>query len=144
MADTEEELRFPEGQCFGCSRSNPVGLRLRFWKQGEEVLTRHTVAKEHCGAPGVVHGGIVATLVDEVCCAVVAFLKGTYVVTGELTIRYVLPCPVEVGLEVRARITEERPRYFVVESEVRQGETLLARSTGRFFPVKRPGLSVTP
>jgi acyl-coenzyme A thioesterase PaaI-like protein len=137
MSETanEQELRFPDSGCFGCSRTNPRGLGLRFFRQGEEIVTRYTIASEFCGAPGVAHGGILATIIDEVSCAVVAFLRGTYVVTGELTVRYLLPCPASEEIEVRARIMDERPRYLVVESEVSRGGTLIARSTGRFFPV---------
>jgi uncharacterized protein (TIGR00369 family) len=138
MSAPEEEVRFPDGACFGCSRTNPVGLGLRFWRRGDEVLTRHVVAETYAGSPGVVHGGIVATIIDEVCCALIVFVRHHYVVTGEMTVRYERPCPTGVELEVVARIVEKRPRYYVVESDVLQGGERLARSTGRFFPVETP------
>jgi uncharacterized protein (TIGR00369 family) len=133
---SDEELRFPGSQCFGCSSTNPAALGLRFFRHDQEIYTRYSAPAHFCGAPGVLHGGILATIVDEVSCAVVAFLKGTHVVTGELSVRYLKPCPTGEEFEVRARIVDERPRYFVVDSEVSQGDTLLARSTGRFFAVK--------
>jgi acyl-coenzyme A thioesterase PaaI-like protein len=96
-------------------------------------------AGEHlCGAPGIVHGGIVATLIDEVSCAASVFVRGLRVVTGELSVRYVKPCPVEQDIEIRARIVEERPRYLIVDCVVSLDAVVLARSTGRFFPINAP------
>jgi uncharacterized protein (TIGR00369 family) len=135
-APSDEEFRFPGSECFGCSSTNPVALGLRFFRRGDVIYTRYSAPEHFCGAPGILHGGIVATLIDEVSCAVVVFLRGTHVVTGELSVRYLKPCPTGEELEIRARIVEERPRYLVVDGEVSRDGALLARSTGRFFPVK--------
>jgi len=132
--EREEELRFPiDGGCFGCSPSNPVGLRLRFLRRGDTVLARYAIPERFHGAPGIAHGGIVATLLDEVSCATVFFLHDRAVVTGELAVRYARPCPVGTVLEASGRVRGEQPRYAVVEAELRDGETVLARSTGKFF-----------
>ncbi len=139
-AQTETELFFDSdgSGCFGCSRSNEHGLQLRFHRRGDVVLSRYTIPDRFHGAPGVAHGGIVATLLDEVSCAAVHHLHGTWVVTGELSVRYEKPCPVEAPLVVEASIRERRPRYFVVEARVERDGALLARSEGRFFPVEGP------
>jgi acyl-coenzyme A thioesterase PaaI-like protein len=132
-----EQLVFPDGGCFGCSQTNPIGLKLRFRRRGDTIVAHYIVGEHHRGAPGIAHGGILATIVDEVSCAAVAFLEATYVVTGELSIRYLRPCPVEVPLEISARIGERHPRYLVVTAEVRRDGEVLARSTGKFFPQQR-------
>jgi acyl-coenzyme A thioesterase PaaI-like protein len=135
----DQDLVFPlDGGCFGCSQSSPVGLRLRFRRRGDTVTARYAVPDRFHGAPGIAHGGIVATILDEVSCAVVFFVRAQAVVTGELTVRYLEPCPVETPLEISARVVSEHSRYLVIEGEVRQGEALLARSSGRFFPQARP------
>jgi acyl-coenzyme A thioesterase PaaI-like protein len=88
----------------------------------------------------VVHGGIVAAIMDEVSCAAVFFTRDRFVATGELTVRYQRPCPVGRPLDFDARIVDEvHPRYAVVEAEARDGETVLARSRGKFFYQARPG-----
>jgi acyl-coenzyme A thioesterase PaaI-like protein len=134
-----EEIRFPdEGGCFGCSKLNPHGLGLRFWRVGDSIQSRYVIPDRFHGAPGVAHGGIVAAILDEVSCAAIAFLRDSYVVTGELTVRYVRPCHVEQELTVSARIAGEHRRYLIVEAEVRRDGELLARSTGKFFPVEAP------
>jgi acyl-coenzyme A thioesterase PaaI-like protein len=66
------EVTFPnDGGCFGCSPTHPSGLNLRFRRRGERVLSRYTIADRFHGAPGVAHGGIVATILDEISCAAV-------------------------------------------------------------------------
>jgi acyl-coenzyme A thioesterase PaaI-like protein len=137
LDEESEDLVFPDGGCFGCSASNPVGLHLRFRRRGDAVYTPYTIPDVYHGAPGIAHGGILATIIDEVSCAAVAFVEGSYVVTGELTVRYLRPCPVETPLEISARIVARHARYLVVDAEVRRDGELLARSTGRFFPQAR-------
>ena len=133
------ELTFPDdGGCFGCSPTNPRGLGLRFRREGETIHARYTIADGFHGAPGIAHGGIVATLLDEVSCALVALVLDRRVVTGELTVRYEQPVPVEQPLELVARVARrEHARYAVVDGEVRRGATRLARSTGKFFYQER-------
>jgi len=110
---------------------------MQFERDGDLLRARHVVRAEFHGAPGVAHGGVVATMLDEVSCALLFTIRGHYVVTGELSVRYERPCPVEQPLELVARVAGERPKYLIVEAEVRDGETVLARSTGKFFPQNR-------
>ncbi|MCW5892964.1 MAG: PaaI family thioesterase [bacterium] len=129
------EVRFTEdGGCFGCSQTNPSGLRMRFRRRGEGVHAAYTVADQFHGAPGVVHGGIVATLLDEVSCVAIFALSDHWVVTGEITVRYERACPVDAALEMSARVADRsHPRYWVVEGAIHAGGERVARSTGKFF-----------
>src|SRR5262249_24801357 len=129
------ELTFPDdGGCFGCSPTNPAGLQLRFRRLGERVVARYTIADPLHRAPGLAHGGIVATMLDEVSCAVVAFVGERHVMTGELTVRYERPCPVQAPVELVATITDRtHPRYWVVEAEIHHAGARVARSQGKFF-----------
>ena len=55
------------GGCFGCSPSNDFGLQLQFTQYGDGTIeARHQTAQHHCGFDTVIHGGIQATLLDEV------------------------------------------------------------------------------
>jgi acyl-coenzyme A thioesterase PaaI-like protein len=133
------EVTFPDdGGCFGCSPTNPRGLALRFRREGDEIHARYTIPDALHGAPGIAHGGIVATLLDEVSCAVAALLLDQRVVTGELSVRYEQPVPVEAPLDLLARVASRaHPRYAVIDGEVRRGAVRLARSTGKFFYEQR-------
>lgn len=137
-APEHTELVFPDSGCFGCSPSNPHGLGLTFRRRGDVVHARLAVPEHFHGAPDIAHGGIVATLLDEISCAAVAFVTDQFVVTGELTVRYEQPVPVGAALDLEARITSRsHPRYAVVEGLVRHADRVLARSTGKFFYQER-------
>lgn len=134
--DASSELFFPfgDGGCFGCSKSNPDGLQLRFFRDGDQVCGSYVVPDRFHGAPGVAHGGIVATILDEFSCAAAVHLAGSRVVTGELTVRYERPCPVEKAIVVSARVVStEHPRYVEIESAIHLEGQRLVRGTGKFF-----------
>ena len=131
-----EELVFPaSGFCFGCSRENPAGLHLRFFRSGDGVCCDVTLGATHQGATEIVHGGIQAVLLDEASCAAAYFTRGTYVVTGQLAIRYRRPCPTGTPLHTRARVLRDEGRYLTIAAELRtdDGIDLLTSSEGRFF-----------
>jgi len=136
MTEPEDhELFLPDS---GGWSTRADGLRMRFWRRGDRIVSEHTIRDVYHGPPGMAHGGIVATLFDEISCAAAAWVFGWFVFTGELTVRYQQPVPVETPLQWEAHVTSSaHPRYLVVESELRQGDTLLARSSGRFFPQAR-------
>jgi uncharacterized protein (TIGR00369 family) len=59
--------RMGVSRCFGCGQANEEGLRLQFAQNGDGTIeTRHRTAAHHCGLDTVVHGGIQATILDEV------------------------------------------------------------------------------
>lgn len=77
---------------------------------------------------------------DEVSCGTVFFLTQSGVVTGELTVRYLAPCPVEQELLVRGHIVDAtHDKYAVVECEMHDGDKLVAKSIGKFFYSKLVG-----
>jgi acyl-coenzyme A thioesterase PaaI-like protein len=121
--------------CFICGLQNPVGLHMKLYNDLDQkhVVSTVTIPDQYQSYPGVVHGGIVATMLDEISCAAAVFTREAPVVTGELAVRYRRPCPVEVPIELTARITGEHPRYLVIEADLRRGGELLAHSTGKFF-----------
>jgi acyl-coenzyme A thioesterase PaaI-like protein len=132
-------LRFPpETGCFGCSTHNAAGLQLAFRRRDGAIFTPYTIPDRFHGAPGVAHGGIVASIFDEISCAAVFFSRGRHVVTGELNVRYHKPCPVETSVEFESRIVDEtHQRYAVVDARALKDGVLLARSSGKFFYVER-------
>jgi uncharacterized protein (TIGR00369 family) len=119
--------------CFGCGPDNPVGLRLSGFRmvEGERYEVDFTPLPEHQGWQEIVHGGIIATVVDEVMTRLLWEL-GMEVVTAELTVRY--KRPLQVGTAVRATAWKERDlgRYVEVAASVSDGEQEYATATGRF------------
>lgn len=121
--------------CFGCSPTNTAGLRLEFFETDEGVEVEYVAPGHQAGAPGVVHGGIQATLLDEALCMTAHAKLGTSVVTGELTIRYIRPVPTATPIIARGRIVENKGKSSFIEGGiylVSTGEEL-TRARGRFF-----------
>jgi uncharacterized protein (TIGR00369 family) len=95
------------------------------------------IAPEFQGGPGFVHGGIIATLLDEVMAKVSRFEKD-YAVTGSLNIEYLKPVPVGEELTVEGWETGRDGRFRTRQGEIRNSSgVLLARATGKFVEVDR-------
>ena len=127
--------------CFGCGAGNQRGLRLQFFETDDGIELEYTVPAHLEGAPGIVHGGIQGTLLDEVFCMAAYARCGVNVVTGELTVRYLRPVPTATPLLVRGRIIEERDRSYHIEGTIRlaTGSDDLTRGRGWFFISPRSG-----
>lgn len=97
-----------DGRCFGCGQDNESGLRLRYRRTGEgSVEAEYSVPEHFRGADGVVHGGIQATLLDEVMGLAVHSMLAAEdhkIVTAELNVRYRKATPLETPLLIRASL----------------------------------------
>ena len=83
--------------CFGCDPDNPIGLRLQFQLDGDEVTARWEPHPNMQGYPAVIHGGIQATLADEIGGWYVMAMLGTAGVTRSLEIQYEQPARAAEG-----------------------------------------------
>lgn len=93
--------------CFVCGVDNPIGLHLDFWMDDQTVWTQFTPGDQHQGYPGLLHGGLIATVLDETMGRVAA-LKQLWMVTVKLDLTYRKPVPLRQPLKVVARIDELR------------------------------------
>jgi uncharacterized protein (TIGR00369 family) len=89
--------------CFVCGPSNPIGLRVRFSREGRRVIGEFTPSDLHVGFAGVVHGGILAALLDDALAAV-GYYEGEPTVTARLAVRY--RQPVQPGQRLRVEAAE--------------------------------------
>jgi uncharacterized protein (TIGR00369 family) len=89
-------------KCFVCGLQNPVGLKLAFYEnaEAEQVRAEFTVPDEYQGYPGVVHGGIVSAVLDEVAGRAILLHRDDedLMATLRLTVRYRRPTPTEILL----------------------------------------------
>jgi acyl-coenzyme A thioesterase PaaI-like protein len=129
----------PNNRCFACSPDHPTGLRLAFHVDGDEVVTRFTPQQTHEGAPGVMHGGLVTMVADEVGCWALIALRGKFGFTGTMSSRF--PRAVRVGreLEARARITKESTRIVHVDVRLAQDGEESFTSTMSFVVLDQRG-----
>lgn len=94
-------------RCFACGPKNAGGLKMVFRREGERVVADFTPSEGHQGFPGVLHGGIIATLLDETMGRTGA-LRREWLVTGKLDVRYRQPAPVGKPMRVWGEIARER------------------------------------
>ena len=106
--------------CFVCGRNNPVGLYMRFDDNGEnEVRSEYTVPERYQGYPGIVHGGVLAAMLDEAV-ARVSFIGDPhhFMMSVRLEVLYRHPVPVAKPLCVVGRIVRLRGRLGKAEGKV--------------------------
>ncbi|MFF4956410.1 PaaI family thioesterase [Streptomyces sp. NPDC001222] len=107
------------GQCFGCGGDQPHGLHLQARAgEGVSLTAEFTVQPAHQGAPGLAHGGVLATALDETLGSLNWLLR-TVAVTGRLETDFVRPVPVGTVLYLEAEVTAVA------------GRKIYSRATGR-------------
>lgn len=124
-------------RCFGCGPGHPTGLRVRCFKVDGGVLAPIIVSRQYEGPPDGAHGGIVAAYLDEVLAGAVVTGTGRVAITGELTVRYVRPVPLETPLVGGGRVLADHGRYVDAEGRIEDLATgeVFATARGRFFPL---------
>ena len=112
-------------------------MKLAFDQDAERrrIVGRFRLGAEYQGGPGFIHGGIIATVLDEAMGKVCRF-SDVRAMTAELTIEYVRPVPVDEEIQVEAYQNQRNGRQLFHQGEIRNaaGE-LLARGRGRFVVV---------
>ena len=124
----------PANPCFGCGGGNARGMRLAFEfdESNQRVIGHFRLGPEYQGATGFIHGGIIATVLDEVMSKASRF-SNVRAVTAELTVEYLRPVRVEEELRVEGFATRRNGRELYHEGEIRNAAgVLLARGRGLF------------
>ncbi len=132
--------KLDEHFCFGCSDQNPIGLHLEFDVVGDTVESYWNPSKAYQGFYKVLHGGIIATLVDEVGAWAIQLLVKTAGVTSELNVRYLKPVDATLGaIKIVAKVLEIRKRLVDVHVELLSAENVIcaeAKITYFIYPEK--------
>ena len=124
--------------CFVCGDSNPIGFNLRSETDGRVVRARVTFGAGHVGFKDTVHGGLTATLLDEIMTWACAVPTKRFAYCAELNVRYVQPVPPHRPLVATAElVANRRGRLFETKAELRdESGVLLATATGKYVPLK--------
>lgn len=98
--------------CFVCGLENSYGLKLIFHKDSDNsIVCNYTVAEQYQGYPGIVHGGIVTSIMDEAVGRVFMIDDhNRFMYTAKLTSRFRQPVPIEQPLRITAQIVKDRGR----------------------------------
>ena len=125
--------------CLVCGRDNPHGLQLDLHVEPETstVSVAFTPRPEHIGFEGVVHGGVIATVLDEAMVWCATWSGRRFCVCAELTTSFRKEAAVGRRLIVEARIETSRSRLITTIGEVRDAETdeVVATGTAKYVPV---------
>lgn len=123
--------------CFVCGRDNPLGFRLRFEHPQKGLLKASVTFKpEHQGYAGIVHGGLVSTVLDEMMVNL-AWMEKTPAVTAELTVRLHRPVPTGRPVRFEGRLERDAGRVLYMKSSARdEQDRLLAEASASCIRVK--------
>jgi acyl-coenzyme A thioesterase PaaI-like protein len=124
--------------CFVCGESNPIGLKLRFETDGRIVQTHFVPRPEHIGFKQTVHGGLIATVLDEIMVWACAVQTKRFAFCAELNLRFINPLrpnhPVLASAEL---VANRRGKIFEARAELRDRSGLvIATGTGKYLPLK--------
>lgn len=132
---------WPEATCYGCGPANPDGLQIKsyFSEDGNYLIaTFQPENKFNAGFPNVMYGGLVASLIDchSIWTAIAFAYKaenrdlGSFpaisYVTGQLTVKYLKPTPLDRPVHLKAHVEGEIRRKTRILCEVSAGDTITA------------------
>lgn len=103
--------------CFACGPHNPIGLKLTFFEEDNTYITTFIPGPEHQGYDGIMHGGLISTLLDEVM-ARYLYAKGLSAVTAKLEVRFRHPTPIGQELTVSGWITGQRGKMYELAGKI--------------------------
>jgi uncharacterized protein (TIGR00369 family) len=124
--------------CMVCGRDNATGLKLALFVDPANGVVRvtYTPRAPHIGFEGVVHGGVLATVIDEAMVWAATWAGKRFCLCGEMTVRYRAPAAVGRALVVEARVESARPRLVQTAAEIRDaGGEVIASASGKYVPL---------
>ncbi len=121
--------------CFACSKSNPIGLKMEFYEDGDEIISKWQPGKQYSGFYNILHGGIQAVLIDEIAAWCVQIKQKTSGVTTTLKNRYKKPVYIDKGeITLRAKITDAKRNLLTIEVKLFDSDGILCtESELQFF-----------
>ena len=130
-----KELRDNQ-RCFVCGRDNTAGLGVDFEidRERRSISAKFTPSDIYQGYEGIVHGGILSTLLDEAMAKLTVSL-GIPAVTAEMTVTFKAPAAPGEELFVSGRLTHETRRLIRAEAMIERGLVVIAKATGKLLRI---------
>lgn len=123
-----------EGNCFGCSPDNPVGLQMKFAWNGQTIRSTLTVPKHLCGWNKLIHGGVASTILDEVMSWAAIHTTSKMVMTKTMTIDFIKPIQIGDQITAEGRVKKISGRHeLITEGFIyNKQQEICVQSTGYF------------
>jgi uncharacterized protein (TIGR00369 family) len=141
MTTTSENLtpmaHAAQNRCFGCGQANPSGLHLEFLLAADgSVVCLATISDTFEGPGGYLHGGIIATILDETMSKAIR-ARDLTAMTRHLAIDYLRPVPSAAPIRMEGRIVRSDGRKHWTEAKILNAEgTTLAQGKGLFIELR--------
>jgi uncharacterized protein (TIGR00369 family) len=120
-------------RCFFCGQERADGMKLEFHAVGEgSVTARFESGAPYEGYPGLMHGGVIAAILDSAMTNCL-FSLGIVAVTAEMRVRYVVPVKLALPLEAAAEVVRLRDPLCDVRARIAQGRIVVARAEATFM-----------
>lgn len=123
--------------CFVCGENNPLGLNLRFIAEDKTVTASFMPRTEHSGFQNVTHGGILATVLDEIMVWACAVATNRFAYCAEMTTRFHQPARPGQELTVTSGLIQNRRnRIFEAKASIHDPDgALIAEGSGKYRPI---------
>jgi uncharacterized protein (TIGR00369 family) len=127
-----------QNRCFGCGKANPIGLQLEFFlAEDGSVVCLAAVADTFEGPVGYVHGGMIATLLDEAMSKAVR-ARGFTAMTRQMEVDYLRPVPSGSPIRLEGSVTGQEGRKHWAQARILSGDgTELAKGKGLFIEIRK-------
>src|SRR4030043_1679958 len=125
--------------CFACGSTNGTGLGLKFYKHEDGTVFGNFFADPKFeGYSGIIHGGIVATLLDSAITHCL-LMKDIPALTGRLSIKYSIPIRTGTVVKVEARIVDQVHEMFILEGKALVDGKRMAWAEAKYRSMNRMG-----
>jgi uncharacterized protein (TIGR00369 family) len=130
-----EQLRDNQ-RCYVCGKKNPHGLAVEFEisRETRSIRAPFTPSDFHQGYEGIVHGGILSSLLDEAM-AKLAFSLGIPAVTAEIEVKFKAPASPGDTLVVTGSLINETRRLIRAEAKIERGPVVIAEAKGKLLRI---------
>jgi uncharacterized protein (TIGR00369 family) len=105
----QKYVKIPKGDdhhCFGCSPSNPHGLKMDFYYADNAVFSWVCAPEHLCGWNNLLHGGVIATILDEIMSWTAIYILKKFILTKKMTVEYIKPLTVGTKLTAKGMVFE--------------------------------------
>ena len=113
--------------------NNPFSFQLIFEKNGDGTVSTHFKGDyKHEGYEGLMHGGILSTLLDTAM-AHCLLIKGIEAMTGELNVRFISPVTSNSTLKIKAWVVSSLPPLYHLKSQIEVAGSLVCKAKAKFM-----------
>lgn len=138
-SDRIAAIRETYDHCFGCGTANPIGLGLdNFDRVDNTVRAEFRPRPDYHGFADLLHGGIVASALDEIMAWTAILVEGTMVMTGTLDLRFRKPAKATSTFQLVGELEQRRGRRLHINGSLIDDDAVIAQASGLFIAVDDP------